>query len=73
MATTQCECGAIATKAVAFRAAPRVLCDACYARKSMRFRVEEEFCINALTVIARTHGLKPVTLARLREIVIART
>ena len=29
----------------------------------MRSRVEEEFCITAFTVIARTQGLKSVTVA----------
>ncbi len=39
----------------------------------MRARVEEEFCISALTVIARTHGLKSTTVDALRELLIART
>ncbi len=69
----KCACGAVATEAVAFRAAPCVLCRSCYERKSMRFRVDEEFLIDALTVIARTQGLKPITLDALREMVIART
>jgi hypothetical protein len=73
MSRAKCECGADATTAVAFRAAPRILCDACYQKKAMRFRVEEEFLVSALEVIARTHGLKSTTMDALREMVIART
>jgi hypothetical protein len=69
----KCECGAAATKAVAFRVSPRILCDACYENKSMRAPCEEEFLVSALEVIERTTGLKPATLDALREMVIART
>jgi len=65
----ECECGAIATKAVAFRAAPRVLCVRCYEKKSMRWSVSEEFLIDALEVIEREQSLKPATLAKLRELI----
>lgn len=64
-----CACGEPATEVVAFRASPRVLCRRCYDKKSMRFRVEEEFLVDALTVIAREHGLKATTLDALREMV----
>lgn len=69
----KCECGAAATEVVAFRTAPRILCRKCYENKSMKFRVEEDFLVAALAVIARTHGLKDATLDALRELVIART
>lgn len=69
----ECECGATAVMAVSFRCSPQVLCSRCYAKKSMRFPVDEEFLVDALTVIARTHGLKATTLDALREMVIART
>lgn len=69
MATTQCECGAVASVVAAFRAVPRVLCPRCYATKSMKFLVPEEFLIDALEVIERAQSLKPATLARLRRFV----
>jgi hypothetical protein len=65
----KCECGAAATKAVAFRVSPRVLCAACYEQKSMRWSVSEEFLVDALTVIEREQSLKPATLTRLRRLV----
>lgn len=58
---------------MAFRVSPRILCDACYANKSMRAIVEEEFLVSALEVIERTTGLKATTRIALRELVIART
>lgn len=69
----ECECGATAVVAMAFRAAPRILCAACYAKKSMKFPVDEEFIVDALRVIERTHGLKSTTLDALREMFAART
>jgi hypothetical protein len=63
----KCECGNSASVVAAFRAAPRILCGACYEKKSMKFSVSEEFLIDALTVIARTTGLKSATLDALRE------
>ena len=65
----KCECGGAATKAVAFRVPPRILCDACYAKKSMRAPCDEEFLVSALEVIERTTGLKATTLDALREMV----
>jgi hypothetical protein len=65
----KCECGELATKAVAFRAAPRVLCRRCYEQKSMRWSVDEEFLIDALEVIQREQSLKHATLARLKRFV----
>ena len=41
---------------VAFRSAPRILCAACHAKKTIKFRVDEEFAVDALAVIARTDG-----------------
>lgn len=55
---------------MSFRASPRILCDACYDKKSMRFPVDAEFCVDALEVIARSEqSLKPATLVRLRELI----
>jgi hypothetical protein len=69
MATTQCECGKPATIVAAFRTAPRIMCQKCYTDQSIKFRVEEEFLVDALEVIQRTQSLKPATLARLKGFV----
>jgi hypothetical protein len=69
----KCECGQSASMVMAFRYSPRVLCRGCYDKKSLRFSVTEQFLIDALEVIQRTAGLKPATLAALRELVVART
>jgi hypothetical protein len=54
----------------AFRCAPRLLCASCYTAKSIKFRVDEEFLVDALEVIERVSGsLKPATRARLRRFV----
>jgi hypothetical protein len=65
----KCECGTAAVTAVSFRCSPRIMCQKCYAKKSMKFRVNEEFLVAALTVIANTTGLKATTLDALREMV----
>ncbi len=69
MDATKCECGKLATKAMAFRAAPRCLCSSCYDKKSLRASVSEEWLLDALEVIERTQSLKPATLARLKGFV----
>lgn len=65
----ECECGAAASVVAAFRCEPRIMCAACYTKKSLKFLVSEEFCVDALEVIQREQSLKPATLARLRRFV----
>ena len=70
MATTQCECGKPASVVAAFRTSPRIMSQKCYTDKSMKFRVEEEFLVDALEVIDRVSGsLKHSTLASLRGLI----
>jgi hypothetical protein len=65
----KCECGNVATIVAAFRTSPRIMCQKCYTDKSIKFRVDEEFLVDALEVIDREQSLKPATLARLRRFV----